>query len=75
MVCKYYYRRNENIPCLGGDVVHSSVDLCLLKQQSEQKRVEIYSRLFEKELEGSSIGDNCPVALTDKWKECDYFEA
>lgn len=74
MKCKYLRRRTQKISELGGKQHIIQEDLCQLKLQDILKRNEIYSILFKKGLERSLVGNNCPVARTNKWSECPYFE-
>jgi len=74
MKCKYFRRRTQKILELGGKQHIIQEDLCLLKFQDIQKKIEIYTVLFEKGLQKSFFGDDCPVSRLNKWNECPFFE-
>lgn len=73
MKCKYYNRRTQQITFIGGKTTIEE-NLCMLKMQSLEQKLQIYDALFRKHLQGSFVGDDCPVAATGKWNECPFFE-
>lgn len=76
MSCKYYRHRILNVPVIGqAEPIHIQEELCLLKFQSIQKKVEVYQVLFEKGLQGGMFSDDCPFGRDKKWKECPFYES
>lgn len=75
MECKYFYRRDESKPVIGGSPLHITESLCLLKTRDLQTKFSIYNTLFEKGLQGSMFTDDCPIANSNSWKECPFYEA
>jgi hypothetical protein len=74
MKCKYLYKREQSIPVIGGPVVHITENMCLLKMRDLQTKFKIYDSLLEKGLQGSVFEDDCPVANSNNWVECTFYE-
>lgn len=74
MKCKYLYKREQRIPVIGGSPLHITENMCLLKMRDLQTKSEIYGTLFEKGLQGSMFTDDCPVAYSNNWVECPFYQ-
>ncbi len=71
-MCRHCHRRLEHLNMIGGSDVHVWHE-CKLKASSPQRQAEVYGVLFAKGLEGSIIGNNCPVAEEGNWQKCPFF--
>jgi hypothetical protein len=74
MHCKNAKLKTQRIQSIGEEPGVIQSVMCKLKMQSPLAQSEIYGKLFDLGLEGSMIGDVCPVAEAGKWKECPYFK-
>ena len=73
MSCKHLHSQSVKIPVLGGSIDHSE-HYCLLKNQSEEKQLEVYQKLFESGLEGSFVTNKCPVAESKNFAKCPFYK-
>lgn len=55
-----------------GDGILDQITYCQLKMKSETMKVEIYSKLFELNLEGSGLTEFCPVTDEGNWDACPF---
>jgi len=74
MSCKYLKSEHQDIPVLGGEKVRHSRFTCDLKQQSEKIKLQIYTELFSRGLEGSFVTVDCPVARKGEWAQCPFYK-
>ena len=72
MACKYFKREHKARSTIGSDRSTEDRNICLLKQESEEKQNEIFGALAKKGLEKGYINDECPVAEESNWEECSF---
>ncbi len=72
MKCKYYTVKYYNVN--GGSPLRVTEYLCLLKMRDSQMKIKVCTALFNNGLQGSMFTDDCPVAVSNRWTECPFYE-
>ena len=74
MSCKYFKKEYKARSTIGSDRSTEELNFCLLKQESEEKQMEVFRVLAQKGLEKNFVNDECPVAEESNWEECPFSE-
>jgi hypothetical protein len=72
MSCKYFKKQYKTRSTIGSDRNAEGSDVCLLKQESEEKQNEVFGSLAKKGLEKGYVNDECPLAEESNWDECPF---
>jgi len=75
MACKYFKREYRATTCIGRENSTEILSVCLIKEQSEEKQMEVFSALAKKGLEKGFVNSDCPLAEEGMWEECPFNEA
>jgi hypothetical protein len=72
-LCKNLLSLTKKTPTLGGpDQTHTAYE-CGLKNQSQEKEIDIYQALFKLGYQGSVITSDCPFVTHDNLPDKDNF--
>ena len=74
MSCIYFKREHHATTLIGRDNSTESLNNCMLKKESEEKQMEVFSALAKKGLERSFVSDNCPFAEEGNFDECPFYK-
>jgi len=74
MACKYFKHEFRGRTLIGADDSTEDLNICTLKQESEEKQMEIFRALAEKGLEKNAMTDECSLAEESNWEECPFYK-